>query len=223
MNISAGDYWLLLKQSDVETKLIFIIFALMSLSCAVIVAMKLMSLQSKNRIARDVIKKLRKAQTIDDILHISAKYESTPIGTLVSQFLFVLKRISQDREKVTDAHLHQLQEVLDQTIDEIIFLEESYMPVISTSAAVAPLIGLFGTVSGLIHSFMQIAKLQAADIAAVAPGIAEALITTWGGLIIAIAFLALHHIVYGSIRNFDHQLERISNKLMWFARSVLEI
>ena len=67
---------------------------------------------------------------------------------------------------------------MDRILDDMIGNEESYLPVLSTSAAISPLLGLFGTVWGLIHSFISISQRGSADIVTVAPGIAEALITT---------------------------------------------
>lgn len=220
MAISANDYWLLLSASDIETKIIFIIFGLMSLACCIIVLQKYFSLRSKRKIAKDVLRKMRNVQTVDELLLIAARYETTIVGKYISQFLSVLKKISRQGNAAQE--IYQLEEVLDQSIDEIMYHTESYMPVISTSAAVATLIGLFGTVSGLIHSFIKVAQEQSADIAAIAPGIAEALITTWGGLIIAIIFLGLFYLVQSWIKEFEHQLSKIADKLLWFARTVLE-
>ena len=58
----------------------------------------------------------------------------------------------------------------------------------------------FGTVWGLIHAFMGIAQQKSADISAVAPGIAEALITTLGGLIIAIPALVMFNYLTSEVR-----------------------
>ena len=71
---------------------------------------------------------------------------------------------------------------------------------LSVSAAVSPLLGLFGTVWGLVHAFVRIGELQTADIATVAPGIAEALITTLAGLMVAIPALVMYHYVANKIR-----------------------
>ena len=84
-----------------------------------------------------------------------------------------------------------MQRYLAQTVDVVMAHEESYVSLLATSAAIAPLLGLFGTVWGLVHAFMSIHELQSADIATVAPGIAEALITTLVGLMLAIPALVM--------------------------------
>ena len=60
------------------------------------------------------------------------------------------------------------------------------LPVLATVGSTAPFIGLFGTVWGIMHAFVQIAEQQNTNLAVVAPGIAEALLATGLGLIAAI-------------------------------------
>ena len=78
--------------------------------------------------------------------------------------------------------------------------EESYLPFLFTSASVSPLLGLFGTVWGLVHAFIRISEKQSADITTVAPGIAEALITTLAGLLVAVPALVMYHYLIAQIR-----------------------
>lgn len=74
---------------------------------------------------------------------------------------------------------------------------ESYMPWLATTAAVTPFIGLFGTVWGVMDAFTGLGTAGAASLRAVAPGIAEALITTAAGLFTAIpALIAYNHFLH---------------------------
>jgi len=61
-----------------------------------------------------------------------------------------------------------------------------HLPVLATTANTAPFIGLFGTVWGIMRSFNDIGMMKSANLAVVGPGIAEALVTTVFGLIVAI-------------------------------------
>jgi biopolymer transport protein TolQ len=63
---------------------------------------------------------------------------------------------------------------------------EKYLTFLATTGSTAPFIGLFGTVWGIMNSFMGIGRIGAASLAVVAPGIAEALIATAAGLVAAI-------------------------------------
>ena len=74
---------------------------------------------------------------------------------------------------------------------------ERYMPWLATTGSVTPFIGLFGTVWGVMDAFSGLGTAGAASLRAVAPGIAEALITTAAGLFTAIpAVIAYNHFLH---------------------------
>jgi len=81
-------------------------------------------------------------------------------------------------------------------------------------------LGLLGTVWGLIHAFMNISQQQSADIATVAPGIAEALITTLVGLIVAIPALALYHYLLGQVQVVQMRVQSLSDDIAMVAHKV---
>jgi biopolymer transport protein TolQ len=73
---------------------------------------------------------------------------------------------------------------------------ESNVPFLATTGSAGPFIGLFGTVWGIMNSFLAIGAMKSASVATVAPGIAEALIATAIGLVAAIpAVLAYNYFV----------------------------
>lgn len=84
------------------------------------------------------------------------------------------------------------------------------MGVLATAASVSPLLGLLGTVWGVMYSFLNIGNVGSASIAAVAPGIAEALMTTIVGLLVAIPAMAGHTLLSGYINRCLDSLDRIS-------------
>jgi biopolymer transport protein TolQ len=76
-------------------------------------------------------------------------------------------------------------------------------------STVAPLLGLLGTVWGITHSFFQIGEQKSATLAVVAPGIAEALITTIAGLIVAIPSVAFYNYLTHAITNAQDAMEDV--------------
>ena len=76
--------------------------------------------------------------------------------------------------------------VLQVTIGREMAMIETWMTFLASVGSVAPFIGLFGTVWGIMHSFIGIAQAQNTSLAVVAPGIAEALLATAVGLVAAI-------------------------------------
>jgi biopolymer transport protein TolQ len=90
---------------------------------------------------------------------------------------------------------------------------ERYMPWLATTGSVTPFIGLFGTVWGVMDAFSGLGTAGAASLRAVAPGIAEALITTAAGLFTAIpAVIAYNH--------FLHDIKEMGARMDNFAMEV---
>lgn len=92
---------------------------------------------------------------------------------------------------------------------------EKRMNFLATTASVSPFVGLFGTVWGIMNSFIGLGNAtSAATLRAVAPGIAEALVTTASGLFAAIpAVIAYNHFVY-QIRNLGGQLDDLQAEMI---------
>jgi biopolymer transport protein TolQ len=67
------------------------------------------------------------------------------------------------------------------------------LPVLATVGSTAPFVGLFGTVWGIMHAFIEIAEAQNTSLAVVAPGIAEALLATGLGLLAAIPAVVFYN------------------------------
>lgn len=74
--------------------------------------------------------------------------------------------------------------------------------ILATTSAVTPFIGLFGTVWGIMHSFMSIAQSHTTNLSVVAPGIAEALFATALGLVVAIPAVILYNILGRQITGY---------------------
>ena len=93
---------------------------------------------------------------------------------------------------------------------------EKYMPWLATTGSVTPFIGLFGTVWGVMDAFTGLGTAGAASLRAVAPGIAEALITTAAGLFTAVpAVIAYNH--------FLHDIRDLSSRMDSFAMEVTAV
>ena len=91
---------------------------------------------------------------------------------------------------------------------------EKWMPFLATTGSVSPFIGLFGTVWGIIDAFSGLGEAGASSLRAVAPGIAEALITTAAGLFAAIpAVIAYNHFLH-TIKNLGAQMDLFTNEFL---------
>lgn len=85
---------------------------------------------------------------------------------------------------------------------------ENLLPFIAVAASSAPLLGLLGTVTGIINTFKLITVFGSGDVKSLSGGISEALITTEYGLIVAIPSLLLHAFLSRQIRGMVDQMEK---------------
>ena len=96
---------------------------------------------------------------------------------------------------------------------------QSHIATLATIGATAPFIGLFGTVLGMIHAFGQIGLQGQAHLAAVAPGIAEALIATAAGLFAAIPATAGFNILHSRFGRIQHRVHCLMEDFIALAQS----
>jgi biopolymer transport protein TolQ len=105
----------------------------------------------------------------------------------------------------------RIDRVLQVTIGREMAMIETWMTFLASVSSVAPFIGLFGTVWGIMRSFIGIAEAQNTSLAVVAPGIAEALLATAVGLVAAIPATAAYNKFTTEIGRYGARLENFAN------------
>jgi biopolymer transport protein ExbB len=120
-------------------------------------------------------------------------------------------------------HLGTTQQVLENALQEALLRQlprlERFLPTLSVLAAIAPLLGLLGTVTGMINTFQVITIFGTGEPKLMAGGISEALITTQLGLAVAIPIMLLHHFLE---RRVDKILGDIEEKGSTFTLTLLK-
>ena len=91
---------------------------------------------------------------------------------------------------------------------------EQYLSLLGTIATVSPILGLLGTVMGMINIFSNLLESNLGSVSPLASGIAEALVTTAAGLVVAIPTLIFYRHFSRVIENYSLELEEESNKLI---------
>ena len=91
---------------------------------------------------------------------------------------------------------------------------EQYLSLLGTIATVSPILGLLGTVMGMINIFSNLLESNLGSVSPLAGGIAEALVTTAAGLFVAIPSLIFYRHFSRTIENYSLELEEESNKLI---------
>ena len=161
------------------------------------------------------LQKIYTVSTLEELLTVTTFLKNTVSADLLTSYFAQLRILAKNNE-VTKKHLssqdmERLQYTIDQKIEDLMQEQSTYLPFLAITAATGPLLGLLGTVWGLIHSFMDISATGEADLTVVAPGIAEALITTLAGMLVAIPALVMYHYLIGEVRKVESIARKISD------------
>jgi biopolymer transport protein TolQ len=136
-----------------------------------------------------------------------------PVGPVFEE---ALSEVRMQREMVGAGRplgadsLARVQQVLDAETDDQITDLERGQTVLAIAASASPFVGLFGTVWGIMNAFRGMSLEGSAGIAAVAPGVAEALVTTVAGLAVAIPSVVMYNLFNRRIRNIIGLMERFN-------------
>jgi biopolymer transport protein TolQ len=103
---------------------------------------------------------------------------------------------------------HYVERVMDHAVQDQVSRMESYLSFLATTGNITPFIGLLGTVLGIIDAFREIGTQGTASIAAVAPGVAEALVATAAGLFTAIPAVIAYNYFLSRVRRQTFRLDR---------------
>jgi biopolymer transport protein TolQ len=215
--IMGNALWHLIDQSDAVSKLVLLILLGMSIVCWAIFFYKLVLLQAKKKQLHKAIVSIKSATTLEQASQVAVHFAGTMPGYFLSHAIPFLRETVRESGDIPRARLNELQwgfvqENNHQIIDEMMHQEESYFTLISTIGGIATLLGLFGTIWGLIHSFVRISELKSADILTVAPGIAEALITTLVGLMVAIPAIVMFNFLSTKNREVEQRLVTLADR-----------
>jgi biopolymer transport protein TolQ len=167
-----------------------------------------------------------KTGRLDEIWRISEASAPSPVGEVFRAGYTELAKLQKRRQEqsadpASDALLgdiESIQRALDRARTTAVTEMESRVPLLGTTASAAPFIGLFGTVWGIMNSFRNIGSKGAANLATVAPGIAEALVATAIGLIAAIPAVMAYNFFSRRIRVISSEMETFSSDFLNIVR-----
>ncbi len=135
--------------------------------------------------------------------HLTALAHGSPLGELLASALAVRNRPRElIKERIEDTGRH------------VVHRMERYLNTLGTIALIGPLLGLLGTVIGLIRMFMDVMKGGVGDPMKMAGGIGEALICTATGLIVAIPAYVLHRYFRSKVAGYCVEMERQATELL---------
>ena len=185
--------------------ILMIPLAICSVISLTIILEKLFNQKYDKMLPKEVISKIDSIRSFDEVeLHKSGrqKYRS-PLSPLIDN---VLDNANKPMEEIKE-------ELVDETRQEVRVLDRG-LTALEIIATITPVIGLLGTVIGMIKVFKAISQGGIADPSALSAGISEALITTATGLTIAIPTLIMFHYFKNRNKNILLDMEEHLNRLL---------
>jgi biopolymer transport protein TolQ len=120
----------------------------------------------------------------------------------------------QTSRSLSMVQMDGLERSLETAISEQVMELRTHLIVLATTAGIAPFIGLFGTVWGIMKAFAAMSMTGSASISSVAPGVSAALTTTVAGLAVAIPALVGYNYLMNGVRNLTQNMENFSSEFL---------
>jgi len=150
----------------------------------------------------DEVRKWAQSRKLD-ARHLDTLSRNSPLGELLAAALAVRNRPRDEiKERLEDVGRHVTHRM------------ERYLNTLGTIALIGPLLGLLGTVIGLIRMFLAVMASGVGDPMKMAGGIGEALICTASGLIVAIPAYVMHRYFRGRVQGYCVDMERQASALL---------
>ncbi|MBD8575350.1 tonB-system energizer ExbB [Pseudomonas syringae] len=203
--------WGMYQNADIVVKAVMIGLAIASIiTWTIWIAKGFELLGAKHRL-RTEIASLKKARTLNEASASNGK-EGTLAHLLVHDALEEMRLSANSRER--EGIKERVSFRLERLVANCGRTMSIGTGVLATIGSTAPFVGLFGTVWGIMNSFIGIAKTQTTNLAVVAPGIAEALLATALGLVAAIPAVVIYNVFARSIAGYKAQVSDASAQVL---------
>jgi biopolymer transport protein TolQ len=207
--------------STAATKIVLGILIALSLISWAIMFAKWAQFRGISRHGEAFIEEFQRSQSFDAAVQTARQSSNLPHARILrraSEFLRevtpALAATAGRAAKFSGSQVEALRLVLDAETNSARDRLSRYVPSLGTIGSVSPLIGLFGTVLGVIEAFIGIASQGSGNIGAVAPGVAEALIATAAALAVAIPAVFGYNLFANRLNRIDSELEGFGTELI---------
>lgn len=219
----------LIQDAGLVAKAVLAILFVFSVISWAIILQKWRVFRRLNRESREFLQLFKRRRGLRDIYQKSRKYSNNPFAAVFREaYWFLLESDSVRGESGVSNPVEMLREqksksrgtsedlirIFDSAATSEILQLEKYLGFLATTGSVSPFFGLFGTVWGVMSAFLSIAYTGSSDLSVVAPGIAEALITTVAGLGAAIPAVIAYNYFVNKIKHLSAEIETFSAELL---------
>lgn len=220
------DPWKLIMDATFVVKAVMVILVLMGLVCFFIMGAKAVRLSQAMGKSKRFLNSFWggeegphwSTERLEGLYAQVAQYEGSPIAAVYKAGYVELARVMGAASPTDTGDIHNVERALRRTATAEMTRIEAMLPFLATTGATAPFIGLFGTVWGIMHAFINIGSQASASIDVVAPGIAEALIATAIGLVAAIPAVMAYNFFLRRIKVLESELDTFSDDYLNIVR-----
>ena len=199
--------------------IVFILMGFSVVSWAMII-LKYQFLRRSEKESHAFLQVFRKTKNTEELFKQADTNKYSPLATLFTEGYRGAEAIitTLPGGTVTDEERPLISQEIERSLkiitqDEIVYMER-YLAFLGTTGTVGPLLGLFGTVWGIMDAFYGIGLKGAGDIGALAPGLAAALINTISGLFVAIPAVIAYNYFADKIRDIAIRCDSFSMEFL---------
>lgn len=220
----------LVLNSSPVVMMVLIALVVMSISCWFIIGVKLLRISKASRDSGDFLDRFWDPEqgNVWNVKRLEGLYQSlgrgrnAPLENVFHAGYVELARVlggdRQTGQKHYGGNIDNVARALRRAAANEVTSLESMVPFLATTGSTAPFVGLFGTVWGIMNSFISIGAQKNASLDVVAPGIAEALIATAIGLVAAIPAVMAYNFFVRRINVLSGEMDNFSDDYLNIVR-----
>ena len=205
-----GEVWQLLTNTGPVARVVLLMLLGFSILSWAIILRKFRTFRAARRESLEFLKVFRQSKKLSEIRAFCRSLKESPLPEVFQSGYREIESQASTSENPGKPRIRSLEAVRRAlqigASTELSRLEE-WLVWLATTGGVTPFVGLFGTVWGIIDAFHGLATAGTATLHSVAPGIAEALITTAAGLFAAIPAVIAYNIFLQRIKEFGAQMD----------------
>ena len=211
----------MVRNATLATKVVLAILVLLSLISWAIMLVKWLQFRRVRVVSATFMRDFERSPGFEQAAMVGRRMERTPHAQILSRAHTFITEVPPALgatpgrgAKFSGSQVEALRLVLDSETNSARDRLGHFIPWLATIGSVSPLIGLLGTVLGVISAFIGIATRGSGNIGAVAPGVAEALIATAAALSVAIPAVFGYNIFASRLNRIDSELEGFGTEII---------
>ena len=214
MSVSLLDLW---SQMGYFAKGIVVILAIMSVWSLTIMITKFIQFQRAQAETRKFAPQFSRAiqeENLDQAIALAEKNKKSHVARVVGEALAEVKPLLRDRATITAADINSAERAVERQMLITLADFKRGIGILATVGSTAPFVGLLGTTMGIVNAFTGMAASGSGGLSAISAGVAEALITTAFGLLVAIPAVWAYNYFQTKIDNLTAEMTYSSKEMI---------